>query len=71
MEHTVRIFDQSLSLVAEAPVELDLSKLEEITTTETTMEIRVDGITTTVDLSDPLNPVVITGEGETSSSAAE
>ena len=71
LEHTVRIFDQSLGLVAEAPVELDLSKLEEITTTETTMEIRVDGITTTVDLSDPLNPVVITGEGETSSSAAE
>ena len=71
MEHTVRIFDQSLGLVAEAPVELDLSRLEEITTTETTMEIRVDGITTTVDLSDPLNPVVITGEGETSSSAAE
>ena len=71
LEHTVRIFDQSLGLVAEAPVELDLSKLEKITTTETTMEIRVDGITTTVDLSDPLNPVVITGEGETSSSAAE
>ena len=69
LEHTVRIFDQSLGLVAEAPVELDLSKLEGISAAGTAMEIRADGVTVTVDLSDPARPVVTTGGAESPSDA--